>query len=73
MHNDPLSNDSPRSRKMNKMIKSGAAALMLSGLISAPFSLQAGIPGISGTTFNIEAKANFISTPDGGVRYMWLF
>ncbi|MFC1329034.1 MAG: hypothetical protein G8D85_20580, partial [gamma proteobacterium symbiont of Ctena orbiculata] len=58
---------------MNKMIKSGAAALMLSGLISAPFSLQAGIPGISGTTFNIEAKANFISTPDGGVRYMWLF
>ncbi|MBT3048290.1 MAG: multicopper oxidase domain-containing protein [gamma proteobacterium symbiont of Ctena orbiculata] len=58
---------------MNKMIKSGAAALMLSGLISAPFSLQAGIPGISGTTFNIEAKANFISTPDGGVSYMWLF
>ncbi|PUB76285.1 MAG: hypothetical protein DBP03_04800 [gamma proteobacterium symbiont of Ctena orbiculata] len=70
---DRISNESPRSRKMNKIIKSGAAALMLSGLMSAPFSLQAAIPGISGTSFNLEAKANFISTPDGGVSYMWMY
>jgi len=51
----------------------GLAALMLSAVLAAPTGSQAAIPGISGTNFNLEAKSTFISTPDGGVTYMWLF
>jgi manganese oxidase len=64
-----------RSKPMKKTLLKGGglAALMLSTVLAAPTGSQAAIPGISGPTFSLEAKANFISTPDGGVTYMWLF
>lgn len=51
----------------------GLAALLLSTVLAAPMGSEAAIPGISGTDFTLVASANFISTPDGGVTYMWLF
>jgi len=64
---------SSTSRLMKSARKRCAAAIALSGLLAVPCGAQAAIPGISGTSFNLEARANFISTPDGGVTYMWLF
>lgn len=43
------------------------AALLVSGSLPA----QAAIRGVTGTSFNFTAKADFISTPDGNSILMW--
>ena len=58
---------------MKKQFRRGVAAAAFSTLLAIPFGIQAAIPGIGGTSFNLQAKPGFVSTPDGGVTYMWLF
>lgn len=48
---------------------------LLAGAV-ALFSLfattaQAAVPGITGTTFNLTASADYITTPDGAMLYSW--
>jgi hypothetical protein len=47
-------------------------ALML-GVALAATSARAEIPGLTGTQFTLTAKADRISTPDGGSLYFWGF
>src|SRR5690349_8308613 len=44
-----------------------AAAAMLAFANAA----QAVIDGVSGTTFNLVARADYINSADGNVHYMW--
>ncbi|MCP3869628.1 MAG: multicopper oxidase domain-containing protein [Gammaproteobacteria bacterium] len=40
-------------------------------LLCSPVGLQAAINGISGTTFNLTARPDYISTADGGSMLLW--
>ena len=37
------------------------------------FRVQAVIPGVTGTTFNLTAKGGYLSAPDGATIYAWGF
>ncbi|HEY3446133.1 MAG TPA: multicopper oxidase domain-containing protein [Myxococcales bacterium] len=44
--------------------------LVLAVLLAAP-SARAAVPGITGTSFNLVATADFVSQPDGASIYAW--
>ncbi len=46
-------------------------SLILATLLAAPGAARAAIPGLSGTTFNLTARADVISTGDGDSMFMW--
>src|ERR1700741_3390 len=46
------------------------ALMMIVAPLLAP-SAQAAAPGITGPTFNLTARASFISQPDGQMVYSW--
>jgi len=48
------------------------AILALAGLFAASHA-SAEIPGVSGTSFTLTAKADRLTTPDGGSIYIWGF
>ncbi len=49
------------------------AALLMVLLLIAAAPADAAIQGVTGTTFNLTAKADYISTADGNSVYMWGF
>src|SRR5512134_177904 len=49
------------------------AMLIVAGVIGSGASAHAEIPGLTGTSFALTAKADRISTPDGNSIYMWGF
>lgn len=52
--------------------RKGASALLMGVLLSlGNVAVQAAINGISGTTFNMTARADYISTADGGSVLLW--
>lgn len=55
------------TRKPAKVLMVFAAVLLLLFAVSA----EAMIEGLTGTTFNLTAKADHISTPDGGSPMIW--
>ena len=58
--------------ELSGTLKIAAVALLLCGAFF--FSAQgsdAAIDGVSGTTFNLTAKAGYIVTPDGNSIFMW--
>ena len=62
------------NRKMNKKLLPGASvSAVLAGLAMALGSVtaEAAIDGITGTTFNLTAKVDQISTADGGSVLLW--
>jgi FtsP/CotA-like multicopper oxidase with cupredoxin domain len=54
---------------MRQNIKSSATALLL--LAAVPLATQAGIDGLTGTSFNLTAKQSYLSTADGGSVFFW--
>jgi len=64
--------------KQNILRFSRAASVILTSLIAALMlamspSAQAVIEGVTGPTFELEAKPGYISTADGNSQYMWGF
>lgn len=59
---------------MNKfLLKICLGVIILSAvmLTAAPERTYGAIDGFTGTTFNLTAREHYISTPDGGVIFMW--
>jgi hypothetical protein len=56
----------------HKMVKNGCLSILfLAMLLPLPVTTWAVVDGITGTTFNLTAKAGTIYMGDGGVAYMW--
>jgi FtsP/CotA-like multicopper oxidase with cupredoxin domain len=47
------------------------AVALLAALLVAAFPAAAVIDGVSGSTFNLTARADYISSGDGNVHWMW--
>jgi plastocyanin len=58
---------------MKKTIKQiiGSVAMVAVFLTLSAVSAGAAIDGITGTTFNLDTKAAYITTPDGGSIHIW--
>lgn len=59
---------------MNKLhTKNIAVVIAVISMLTAVYSANAMINGVTGTTFNLAAKTGHINTPDGGSWFMWGF
>jgi FtsP/CotA-like multicopper oxidase with cupredoxin domain len=65
-----MMNNTNQSMNPNRILKALlAGAVTLLSLYAT--SAQAAVPGISATTFNLTASADYITAPDGAMIYSW--